>query len=86
MISDKPRRFKPSDCVTPVDPVTNSFMGSVRDNRTNVTTKRLQEHNTTGQISKNAFEMSSFGHPTNKMIPDKPISIPKASLTGFSND
>ena len=26
MISDRPRRFKPSDCVTPVDPVTNSFM------------------------------------------------------------
>lgn len=26
MISDRPRRFKPSDVVTPVDPVTNSFM------------------------------------------------------------
>jgi len=28
MISDRPRRFKPSDCVTPADPVTNSFMAA----------------------------------------------------------
>ena len=44
MISDKPRRFKPSDCVTPADPVTNSFMGSTRDShQTNATNTRLKE-------------------------------------------
>lgn len=43
MISDKPRRFKPSDCVTPADPVTNSFMGSIRESHTNVTNTRLKE-------------------------------------------
>ena len=43
MISDKPRRFKPSDCVTPADPVTNSFMGSIRESHTNATNTRLKE-------------------------------------------
>ena len=43
MISDKPRRFKPSDCVTPADPVTNSFMGSIRESHTNGTNTRLKE-------------------------------------------
>ena len=45
MISDKPRRFKPSDCVTPVDPVTNSFMGSMREsgNNNNQTNTKLKE-------------------------------------------
>ena len=43
MISDKPRRFKPSDCVTPADPVTNSFMGSIRESNTNNTNTRLKE-------------------------------------------
>ena len=46
MISDKPRRLKPSDCVTPADPMTNSFMGSIRGEK-NVagTHTRLQENN-----------------------------------------
>lgn len=43
MISDKPRRFKPSDCVTPADPVTNSFMGSIRESHTTATNTRLKE-------------------------------------------
>lgn len=43
MISDKPRRFKPSDCVTPADPVTNSFMGSIRESNTTATNTRLKE-------------------------------------------
>jgi len=44
MISDKPRRFKPSDCVTPADPMTNSFMGSIRESHTNNTNTRLKEN------------------------------------------
>ena len=43
MISDKPRRFKPSDCVTPADPVTNSFMGSLRESQNGMTNSRLKE-------------------------------------------
>jgi hypothetical protein len=45
MISDKPRRLRPSDCVTPADPVTNSFMGSIRDtHQTNTMSTRLKEN------------------------------------------
>lgn len=44
MISDRPRRFKPSDCVTPVDPVTNSFMANqAREGQQNFTHSRLKE-------------------------------------------
>jgi hypothetical protein len=43
MISDKPRRFRPSDCVTPVDPMTNSFMGSIKVSHS-TTNARLKEN------------------------------------------
>jgi len=59
MLSDKPRRFKQSDCVTPVDPVTNSFLNSMRDNQTNVTHARLKETATRLLVND---QVSSFAH------------------------
>ena len=60
MISDKPRRFKPSDCVTPADPVTNSFMGSIRESQTNGTNTRLKE-NANKVLDSNAAQ--SYANP-----------------------
>lgn len=50
MISDKPRRLKPSDCVTPSDPMTNSFMGSIRGEKHNSTNTNTRLHESKGQI------------------------------------
>lgn len=72
MISDKPRRFKPSDCVTPADPVTNSFMGSIRESQNAVTNSRLKE--TANKMLMNE-PLTNFTGPsqtaTGKAIPSK---------------
>ena len=60
MISDRPRRFKPSDCVTPVDPVTNSFMANqARESQQNFTHSRLKE--TANRAA--AEQVSNFAQP-----------------------
>lgn len=72
MISDKPRRFKPSDCHTPADPVTNSFMGSIRESQNVVTASRLKE--TANKLLMNE-PLTNFTGPnqtaTGKVIPSK---------------
>ena len=64
MISDKPRRFKPSDCVTPADPVTNSFMGSIRESHTTATNTRLKETANRMVHENNAANAAANNHPS----------------------
>lgn len=92
MISDKPRRLKPSDCVTPADPMTNSFMGSIRGDKNAANTHtRLHESgkNTTQIQSKEVIiginppsglnEINSADPPTTTSSFESQVIKPKSN-------
>ena len=61
MLSDRPKRLgqKASEAYTPKDPITNSFIGSIRVSTTNLNGKLEEKKDEPPQESKNNITVSS---------------------------